>query len=122
MSRQIIIEDDKLKALLEKKDEAVADGKKQYAAVEREQNKLNKCGLKIQKMKDKIIPLVNAQEFEKTEFEEIQSVSIEDGKIVMTVFDLVEEYKEAVRTKRNEESTDNSGEGGEGKDGELVQS
>lgn len=101
---------------LEKKNKLVLEGREQHKIVTKEQEKLNKIGLQIQKYKDKIIPLVKkVQEDQREkgmlgEFEEYQSVEIENDEVVITTFDAVEEYKNKIREQRNEQSNGDNNE------------
>jgi len=113
------INDEKLYKLLEKKDALVLAGRKQSELVEKEQQELNKCGLKIQKIKDKVVPLMNGykkqwrEEGVLGEFEEVTGVELVDGEIVITKVDMLEEYKKALREQMYgaEEPNDETDEG-----------
>ncbi len=64
---------------------------------------LNKCALQLDKVRDKLIPLVK-REVEPLagleEFEEINSVEINKGELVVEVIDRVEEFKGREREKK----------------------
>jgi hypothetical protein len=95
------LDNPKLVKLLEEKELAVKEGREQYKVVEKEQQKLNKCGLKIQKYKDKIIPLV--KELTKDllgEYEDLSEVKLENGKVILTIVDKVEEFKKTWKEER----------------------
>ena len=71
--------------------------------IEKIEKERNKIGLQIQKLKDKLSPLVEkATESEISEFEMVTNIqqSKEDGVVEVDIFDQVEEYKEALRKKK----------------------
>lgn len=61
----------------------------------------NKKGLKIQKIKDLIIPLTQkvAKDLLQDEFEDFSDVRLENGEIVIDIFSHLEDWKEARRKK-----------------------
>ena len=76
--------------------------------IEKIEKERNKIGLQIQKLKDKLSPLVEkATESEISEFEMVTNIqqSKEDGVVEVDIFDQVEEYKEALRKKKAEGKT-----------------
>jgi hypothetical protein len=82
---------------------------------------VKKLGLQKQKVRDQMFPLV-ADEIKKQgitlgEFDVVESVRREDGKLVIYVFDQVEEYKEMLRKNKQYEgsvqSTEESNDQGE---------
>jgi hypothetical protein len=76
--------------------------------IEKIEKERNKIGLQIQKLKDKLSPLVEkATESEVGEFEMVTNIqqSKEDGVVEVDIFDQVEEYKEALRKKKAEAKT-----------------
>ena len=94
VERIVKLKNDKLYDLLKQKTEAVSEGQAIFKEKEEVEKRLNKAGLKIQKYKDKIVPLV--QGLTKNEvgaFEDLVSVNIKDGEIILTIVDKVEEFK-----------------------------
>lgn len=91
------ISDAKLAAIPEimvKKHYKLRDDKEQ---LERERNKI---ALKIQKVKDRLIPLVKKEVTPQLqEFEDIEKVEIKKGEAVVSVFNHVEEFKKTFKKK-----------------------
>jgi len=112
MTRQYKIKDDKIKGLLEKKEKTVNEGKvlaTEYGNIEEE---LKKVGLRLQKVKDKIIPLVKGcyKDMDLTETEDVTSVAIVDGEVVAEITDAVAFYKENyLKQKYEKPKTENTG-------------
>lgn len=69
------------------------DAKKRKEVLEGERNKV---GLKVQQFNDKIIPLARKamKPFLNDEFEDYDSLRLEDGKVVGTIFSHMETFKE----------------------------
>lgn len=69
------------------------------------ENKRNKVGLKIQKTKDLIVPLVQkeARSLLQDEFEDFSDVRLENGEVVIDIISHFENWKEA-RNKKLKES------------------
>lgn len=67
---------------------------------------------KTQRYKDKINPILKKHKIELGEFEMIQSTELENGKVVVSIIDLVEEYKKQLKDKINDKrgDTTNTGE------------
>lgn len=105
---QIIIKNKELQGILEKKQAAVDAGQLQYKKFEEEQKKLNKCGLLVQKYKDKAVPILEVIEREYRskglldEFDEISGTKIEDGKVVIEYFNVVEAFKQQIRKAKQD--------------------
>lgn len=66
------------------------------------ENKRNKIGLKVQQFNDKIIPITRdlMKPYLNDEFEDYDTVRIEDGKIVGTIFSHMESFKEAFAKRK----------------------
>ena len=90
-------------------DETPQELKEKYHTMKEEKDKLeedrNKIGLKAQKYNDKIIPIVRKllTPHLLDEFDDFESVAVEDGVIKGKIFNHIEDYKVAFR-KRKEES------------------
>lgn len=74
------------------------DIKKEHYALRDEKEKMererNKIALKVQKIKDKLIPLVQKLAIPLLEeFEDTETVTVEDGKVVVKVFSHLEDWK-----------------------------
>jgi predicted nucleic acid-binding Zn-ribbon protein len=89
---------DKLEAIPKTmKDEHYAFMKKREE-LERDRNKI---ALKIQKFKDKLIPMLKKEiKPHLKEFEDTQTVELKDGKVVVETFDYLEDYKARFRSKK----------------------
>lgn len=86
------IEEQKLSAVpTEMKDEHL-DLLKQKEKLERDRNKI---ALKIQKIKDRIIPIVQKEvkPLLKTEFDDINTAQVKGDKVVITTFNHLEDFK-----------------------------
>lgn len=72
--------------------------------IEELENKRNKIGLKIQKIKDQIIPITQkvAKPLLEDEFEDFSDVRLEDGEVVIEIFSHLEDWK-AARAKKLKE-------------------
>lgn len=72
--------------------------------IEELENKRNKVGLKIQKIKDKIIPITQqiAKPLLEDEFEDFGDVRLENGEVIIEIFSHLEDWK-AARAKKLKE-------------------
>jgi len=91
------IEDIKLKAIPE---EMV----KEHYALRDEREKLendrNKIGLKIQKIKDKVIPMIKKEVIPHLkEYDDIESSEILNGEVIIKTFNRLEEFKNSFKKK-----------------------
>lgn len=68
------------------------------------ENQRNKIGLKIQKIKDRIIPMTQkiAKPLLEDEFEDFSDVRIENGEVIIEIFSHLEDWK-AARAKKLKE-------------------
>lgn len=59
------------------------------------EREMNKIALKVQKIKDKVIPLIQKEvkPILKTEYDDIETAKIKDGKLVITTFNHIEDFK-----------------------------
>lgn len=91
------IEDEKIKAIPE---EMV---KKHYSLRDkREQLELdrNKIGLKIQKIKDRVIPLIKKEVKPLLkEYEDIESSKVKGDEVIIETFDYIEQYKKSFKKR-----------------------
>ena len=111
MTRTIKIESTKIKDLIQKKGDLVVKGRALNKQKEDIGIELNKVSLQINKLGDKIIPLVRDINVELGEFEQIQDVQIVDGELVMTIFDMLEDYKEKLIKAKQEANDKEEGKG-----------
>ncbi len=110
--RNIIIKDEELKALVEKKGELVMKGRKHYQNME----KLNDEGNVIGEERNTLV----AQIIEKTaeaikdepmsEFELALTTEIVDGEVQVSVIDRVEQFKESLKEERERAERREAGE------------
>lgn len=56
--------------------------------------------IKLERFKDKIQPIVESKGIKLKEFETVSSISLEKGKVVAVIDDLLENYKEQLRAKK----------------------
>lgn len=93
------IENEKLKAIPAK---LLSDHKESLKTREQLQRDLKKIENKIQKVKDRLIPLIK-----KTvkpllqEFDEVDTPTLKNGKVVFTTYNLLEDYKRKLRSKES---------------------
>ena len=96
-----------LGSLLSKKNELVTEGREISKQIEKLETERNKVGLQIQKVKDKLIPLVKKLTEGKLEqFEEITTVEPYGSEIVINTCNVVEDFKRQYleQTKGQEEN------------------
>jgi len=97
---QIITQDEKVAKLLIEKTGLIKDGRAISEDIEKLENDRNKVALRVQKIKDKIIPF--AKKIKKDQlgrYEDIQSIDLVGENIVLTTFDYIEEYKKQLEIK-----------------------
>jgi oligoendopeptidase F len=79
--------------------------KKEYQKVEAEVKRIDEemkpYLQKMQRYKDKIDPILRKHKIEKGEFEQVQSVDTDNGKVAVFIEDLVEIYKGNLRKQLN---------------------
>lgn len=93
---------------LKEKDKLVKEGRELTKKIEELEEKRNKCGMQIQKFKDKIIPV--AEELVKPhlpEFGMLTMINIDGDQVRLDYVDKVEEYIKVLReeVKPNENPT-----------------
>ena len=92
---------DKLQAKVQ---ELQAEWKAEYDKVKSEvqkiEDEMNPYLIKLERFKDKIAPIVEAKGIKLEEFETITSVTLEKGKVMAVIEDLVENYKTNLREKK----------------------
>lgn len=97
------IEDKKMETLLGKKDVLITEGRELTSTIEKAEKERNKIALKIQKIKDKMISLMDKHSFELGEFEYLRTVELKDGKIEVQICDAMEEWQEVYRAQKAEQ-------------------
>lgn len=96
--RTIVLDNEELKDLIEKKNAVLEEGRELSKQIDVLENERNKKGLKIQKLKDKLIPL--AQELAKplllNKYEDLETIDLdpETGKPTVNVFNHLEMWTE----------------------------
>jgi hypothetical protein len=93
----MIIKQKKLVGLLNEKDILVTSGRAISKDIEKLENDRRKVGLQIQKLKDKILPMVDELTKDKLqEFEEITAVNVHsEDEIEVLVTNVIEDFKKA---------------------------
>lgn len=93
----MIIKSKKLVGLLKEKDVLVTEGRAISKDIEKLENDRRKVGLQIQKVKDKILPMVDELMKDKLQgFEEITTVDIKsEDEVEILVTNVVEDFKKA---------------------------
>jgi hypothetical protein len=89
--------------LLQEKEILVKKGSDYQKKIEKMQKEQQKVGLKLNKIKEKIIPMIEeiAKDFETNQWEVPMSVTLLDGKPVMTILDRLEMEKEKLINQNN---------------------
>lgn len=102
--KKIVLNNPRLLEFWLKKDELLKQGKEVTDQIEELENKRNKIALQIQKLKEKIIPLVKKETAPQItdEFEDLNTVDMVDGKLTVTTFSHLENWQEAFRKKKAE--------------------
>lgn len=67
----------------------------------KEYNELQKLEYKMIAVKDKVQKILDKEDISLKEFEEIEDVKLEKGKVYAYVADLIQRYKEVLREKRS---------------------
>lgn len=107
------LNDKQLVKLFDEKEKELKQGR----ALEKKKNVIEeaqrKIGLKLNRLKEQMIPIVEKkrEELGITEFEEITTLKVVKGKVVLSTTDLIEDYKRIIREQRglkNEEQTDDT--------------
>ena len=99
------INNEKLKTLLKKKGDLITEGRKITEEISKLEEERNKLGLKVQKLKDQIVPIVMDETKGKlAEFEEIENVELKDGEIEVRTYDAIEEYKKHYLANKNKQN------------------
>jgi len=99
---QIITQDKKIAALLLEKKGLIEQGRELSKQIEILETDRNKLALRVQKIKDKIVPF--AKRIKKDElgrYEDISSIELAGENIVITTFDYMTEYKKVLEDKIN---------------------
>ena len=98
----IKINNKELSSLLGKKNEFVLQGREFSKQIEKLEAERNKCGLQIQKLKDKIVPIVKKEVDGKLgEFEDITTVELYGSDVIINTYDVVEDFKKNYLEAKN---------------------
>ena len=94
----------KVEKALAEKGVLIEKGREISRQIEKLETERNKIGLKVQKIKDDIV-LPFAREIKKDlgKYEDLQTLNLVNGKIVVNVFDYIEQYKEELDKKLAEQ-------------------
>lgn len=94
----------KVEKALAEKGVLIEKGREISRKIEKLETERNKIGLKVQKIKDDIV-LPFAREIKKDlgKYEDLQTLNLINGKIVVNVFDYIEQYKEELDKKLAEQ-------------------
>ena len=103
-----ILKNDKLKKILLERGELVAKGRKIAEQKEELDKDLKKIAYKLNRLKDKTVPLMEKEKIELDEFNMISRVFVKHDEVNVEIVDQIEEYKKALKDKQNEEAK-NSG-------------
>jgi len=100
------IDSKKIKKLLEDKDALIQEGRKSAKRMEELEKEQRKLALKVQKLKDKVVPLVKKYyaDMNLTEFEEVVAVEVKDGEVIVKIDDVIELYRAHYLEKKYEGS------------------
>jgi len=97
---QIITQDAKIAKLLIEKDTLIKDGREISKQMDKLENDRAKLGLRVQKIKDKVMPFAKQIKKDKLErYQDIQSIELVGENIVITTFDYILEYKNQLEEK-----------------------
>jgi len=92
--------------LLQSKSTLVDEGRGITKEIEKLETDRRKVGLQIQKLKDKIIPLVTKLTASAmAEYEEISTVDVKDDEIIVEIVDVVENFKRDYKEARKNAET-----------------
>lgn len=97
----MIIKNKTLVDLLIKKGALIDDARAISKKIEELENDRRKVGLQVQKLKDKIIPLVHKETKDLLgEYEEISEVEPKDGEVIIKTVDVLENFKRDYKEAR----------------------
>jgi len=105
-TREVELQNAKLHKLLEEKANLVEEGKSFQKKVEKLQKEQRKIGLKLNKVKEKVLPLIAGEstKLDIGQFEAPMNVNIIDGKSILTIVDRVEDFKKRLLEKLEEDN------------------
>ena len=104
-TRKVKLVSRKIKEEFEKRDKLSKEGQDILKDMQKHEKELNKIQIKIQKTKDAIQPLLDAELKEKIDvpYEIISRVYLDNGHMYAEIVDQVEEYKKALADKFEED-------------------
>ena len=103
MERKIKIQNKELFDLLKEKGAILKDARKVQKAIDQAMKDRMGFGEKIQALKDKIVPIVEAELIDLEEFEIMVEVDIEGKTVKATVVDQLEVFKKVFKEKQEAE-------------------
>lgn len=99
--RNIKLEDKELKKLLFERGNIVGKARKITKEIEKLQQEQQKMGYKMDRLKDKIKPIIDSRNIELDEFEVISRIYLEKEEPMVEIVNQIEEYKILIRGKNN---------------------
>lgn len=106
-TRSIEFDDKELKKLIEKKEVLVANGREISKQIEKLEKERNRDALKVQKIKEKVVPILKEKvQPQLEEFEDIFSIDLKEKgseTVVAVVFNQIDQYKQALRQRKEEQ-------------------
>ena len=101
--RQYKIEDKKLLQILETRGEVFEESKKVNMIIVEADKERTKLSYKMENLKNKTQKLMDKHnaKFNLDEYEEISSVKLEKGEVIVDIYDKIEEYKKMLKEKNN---------------------
>lgn len=108
--RQITLQDDKLKKILAERGKVLTEARNLTKQIEKLQKEQAKLGYKMDRLKEKTMPLMEAHKIDTTEFEVVSRVFLSEKtkEVTVEVVDQIDEYKKFLREKKNEDNSNNS--------------
>jgi hypothetical protein len=104
--RYKVLEDEKLKVLIQKKEELANQVKEINEEVEKKNEGLNKLVLKLNRLNEKALPIIKEHQGneELGEYEEYSRLFLdkESGELRLEIIDKIEEYKEFIKQQKVE--------------------
>lgn len=103
------IKNDKLKVLLQQKEVLVTQGRQLTTEIEKLEKERAKVGMQIQKVKDKVIPMVDKMKESGLivlgEYDDIETIGLDNGEIEVKIFNHLDEFKKAYAEKFTKKDT-----------------
>lgn len=92
------IEDKKLAAIPK---ELIDEHKGYLKDIEKLERDRNKIALKVQKIKDRVVPMIQKEVKDKLEeYDDIETAKVKDGKVVLTTFNHLQDWKRKFKARQ----------------------